>query len=87
MENKNKIDWKRKLSSRKLWLAVAGFVSMLLVFFGASESTATQVSSLILSGSSLIAYILVEGVTDIAGASAPQTSTGAQEVEDEDVEQ
>ena len=28
----DKIDWKRKLTSRKLWLSVAGFVAMLLVF-------------------------------------------------------
>jgi len=38
------IDWKRKLSSRKLWFAVAGFVSGLMVFCGRSESEATQVS-------------------------------------------
>ena len=27
------IDWKRKLSSRKLWLAVAGFISGLILAF------------------------------------------------------
>ena len=33
------IDWKRKLSSRKLWLAVAGFISGLILAFGGAEST------------------------------------------------
>lgn len=62
------IDWKRKLSSRKLWLAVAGFVSGLMVFFGRSESEATQVSALIMSAASVIAYIISEGLIDSANA-------------------
>ena len=35
-----KIDWKRKLTSRKLWVAVAGFVSGLILAFGGAENTA-----------------------------------------------
>ena len=38
-----KIDWKRKLTSRKLWAATASFVSMLIVAMGGAENTATQV--------------------------------------------
>lgn len=33
----NKIDWKRKLTSRKLWTAVASFVSLMVVAFGGAE--------------------------------------------------
>ena len=44
------IDWKRKLSSRKLWLAVAGFISGLILAFGGAESTASTVSGCILQG-------------------------------------
>lgn len=62
------MDWKRKLSSRKLWLAVAGFVSGLMVFFGRSESEATQVSALIMSAASVISYIISEGLIDSANA-------------------
>ena len=62
----NKIDWKRKLSSRKLWLAVIGFVSALLVGFGMTESDIAQVTSIIMSGGTLIAYILSEGFVDAA---------------------
>ena len=43
------IDWKRKLTSRKLWTAVASFVSMMIVATGGAENTATQVTALILS--------------------------------------
>lgn len=62
------IDWKRKLSSRKLWLAVAGFVSGLMVFFGRTESEAAQVSALIMSAASVISYIISEGLIDSANA-------------------
>lgn len=61
-----KIDWKRKLTSRKLWLAVAGFVSGILIFCGHSESEAAQVASLIMSGASVIAYCVGEGLADQA---------------------
>lgn len=54
----------RKLSSRKLWLAVANFVAMLLVFVGNTEAIATQVSSLIMAGGGIVAYIIAEGWAD-----------------------
>ena len=59
-----KIDWKSKLSSRKFWSAVAGFIVPLLLAFGVSDSNITQVTALIMSGGSLIAYILGEGLVD-----------------------
>lgn len=62
-----KIDWKRKLSSRKLWLAVAGFVSGLILAFGGTENTATTVSGCILQGASVLGYLLAEGLTDQEG--------------------
>ena len=59
-----KADAVRKLTSRKLWLSIANFVSMLLVFFNYSESTATQVASLIMAGSGVIGYLIAEGLAD-----------------------
>lgn len=58
------INWKRKLTSRKLWAAVAGFVSGLLIFMGHSEAEATQVASLIMMGASVVAYCIGEGLAD-----------------------
>lgn len=55
---------KRKLTSRKLWLALSGFVSMLIVFFGYAEETAVQVSALIMAGADVVAYIVAEGMAD-----------------------
>ena len=62
-----KIDWRRKLSSRKLWIAIAGFVSGLILAFGGAESTAATVSGCILQGAAVIGYLLAEGLTDAAG--------------------
>ena len=60
----NEIDWKRKLTSRKLWMAVAGFVSGLLIYLGRSEAEASQVAALIMMGASVIAYCVGEGLAD-----------------------
>ena len=62
-----KNDWKRKLTSRKLWVAVAGFVSGVMIFRGASESDAAQVAALIMSGASVVGYLIGEGLADAGG--------------------
>ena len=61
----------RKLTSRKLWVAIAEFVTMLIIALHGSEETAVQVSALIMAGASVIAYIIGEGLADAAGAGAP----------------
>ena len=66
------MDWKRKLASRKLWLAVAAFVSGLIVAFGGAENTANTVSGVILQGAAVLGYLLAEGLTDAAAADGRQ---------------
>lgn len=61
-----KIDWKRKITSRKLWVSVCSFISLLLIAFGVAESTATQVTAIIMAGATAISYIIGEGLTDAA---------------------
>lgn len=58
------IDWKRKLTSRKFWMALASFVSMLVVSLGYSETEASRIAALIMAGASVIAYIIGEGLAD-----------------------
>ena len=59
-----KTDWKRKLTSRKLWLSIANFVSMLMIYFGSAESEAAQVAALIMAGASVVGYVIAEGLAD-----------------------
>ena len=61
-----KIDWARKLTSRKFWAAVVGFVTPLMIAGGAQEKAITQVTAIIMGGATLIAYIIGEGLTDAA---------------------
>lgn len=58
------IDWKKKLTSRKFWVALVGFVTPLLLAFGIAESTVTQVTSIIMAGANAVAYIIAEGLVD-----------------------
>ena len=70
-----RIDWVRKLTSRKLWTATASFVSMMIVATGGTESTAAQVTALIMAGASVIAYIIGEGLTYVANTDTDKATT------------
>lgn len=61
-----KINWKQKLTSRKFWAAIIGFVTAILIAFKVDELTIEQVVSVISASSVLIAYIIGEGMVDAA---------------------
>lgn len=62
------IDWKRKLTSRKFWLAVVGLVTGLLMAFKVDAETVDTISGVIMSAASVIAYTIGEGLADAANA-------------------
>lgn len=62
------IDWKRKLSSRKFWTLIAGFISSLLLAFNLDENTIAQVAAVIGSFGLVAVYILAEASVDKANA-------------------
>lgn len=62
------IDWKRKLTSRKFWAAIALFISGCIVAFSGDKETAEVVSGLIMQGAAVVAYIIGEGLADAAYA-------------------
>jgi len=59
------IDWKRKLTSRKLWMAIALFVSGIFAATG-HKDTGVIIAGLIMQGAAVVAYIIGEGLTDAA---------------------
>lgn len=63
------MNWKRKLTSRKMWAAIAEFVTMLYVALGGAEDQATQIAALIMAGAGMVAYIVAEGLIDANNAS------------------
>lgn len=60
----DKVNWKQKLSSRKFWAAVAGFVTAVLVAFNVESGTVEQITAIVTAGGVLAAYILGESVVD-----------------------
>lgn len=59
-----KIDWARKLTSRKFWMAAIAFITSLILIFGGSQEQATQIAGVILQGATLLAYCIGEGFAD-----------------------
>lgn len=60
----NWIDFKRKLSSRKFWTALAGFVTAVLYALNWAESDITQMAGIITAAGVLAAYIFGEAAVD-----------------------
>lgn len=76
----------RKLTSRKFWAALADFIGMLLIALHVADTTATQVTALIMAGAGCIAYILGEGWADAASAKGDIYLSAAEEKEPPDGE-
>lgn len=57
------IDWKHKLTSRKLWMAVAGFITGVVLLFTGGV-TETNITGVVMALGSVVAYIVGEGITD-----------------------
>lgn len=77
------MDWKRKLTSRKLWVSVASFISLLVVAFGYSEHAASEVAAIIMAGASIIGYVIGEGLVDASNSTVThQITTNATDNED-----
>lgn len=64
------IDWKRKLSSRKLWAALVGVIVGIAAAFGITENEYAQVAGVVGSVVSIVSYIFGEAKID-AAASVP----------------
>ena len=66
----HKINWVSKLTSRKWWTSITSFVTLLIIAFGGTESTATQIAAIIMAGAIVIGYTIGEGLIDSQGVSS-----------------
>lgn len=71
MKGENIMDIKSKLTSRKLWAAIAGIIVGLVVAFGGEGETVETVAGSVMSVVSAVIYILAEAGIDKASANAP----------------
>ena len=79
--------WIQKLTSRKLWLSVGSFVSMMIVATGGSENQAAQVAALIMAGATVLGYIIGEGLVDAANKEIGEGIELEQVIETEEEEE
>lgn len=68
------MEWKKKLSSRKLWAAVAGIVTGLAMVFGLDENVITTVAGAVTALASVVTYIIAEGKIDAAAVAVAITA-------------
>ena len=59
---------KRKLNSRKLWAACAGFIAGQITALNPKNPSAVRIAGLLVSGTSVVSYIFAESRVDAAGA-------------------
>lgn len=80
----NQIDWKRKLTSRKFWVAVVSLVSGIMLLFKLDGETVDKICGVIMSLGSVIAYAIGEGLVDAASVAVQgkHESTYGTEIED-----
>lgn len=71
-----KIDWKAKLTSRKFWAAVVGFVTAILAAFGVNDLTTEQVVMVVSALGTLISYIIGEGLVDASRSAETKDEKG-----------
>lgn len=76
--------WVQKLTSRKLWVSVGSFVSMMIVATGGTENQAAQVAALIMAGATVFGYIVGEGLIDASNKPVEGIEMEAEYVEDEE---
>jgi phage shock protein PspC (stress-responsive transcriptional regulator) len=60
-------DFLKKLTSRKLWLAIAGVATGIAIAFGADAGEISTVAGAVLSVISVVTYIVTEGKVDAEG--------------------
>ena len=69
----------KKLTSRKLWVSVCSFASLIVTATGGTQNEAAQVASIIMAGATVIGYVVGEGLADAAGAKAEAGKIGESE--------
>ena len=78
-----KINWKQKLTSRKLWVAIIGIVAGLAAVFGVDENEYTAIAGAVIAAANAVAYIMGEAKIDAADrfnpAPEPEEDTAAAE--------
>lgn len=69
------IDWKQKLSSRKLWALMSALATAIMVLYNYGDAVIVQVTTVIGSFGAIVAYIFGESSIDAARAQGDTKKT------------
>lgn len=58
-----KINWRKKLTDRKLWAAVIGFIAPVLIAFGVADKTVAAVTAAISAGAAVVSLLIANTVS------------------------
>jgi drug/metabolite transporter (DMT)-like permease len=72
----------KKLESRKLWTAIAGLVSGIILATKGDATVAEQVSGAIMQAASVIGYLIAESSSDIGSAKSAKENTSTDSAKD-----
>lgn len=75
----NGVNWKQKLTSRKLWAALVGVIVGLAAAFGIEENEYAQIVGVVGSIVSAVSYIFGESAVDAARENADKPGETPQE--------
>ena len=59
------MDWKRKLTSRKFWMAIAGLITGIVIYVTSPvKANPDSITGIVMALGSVVAYIVGEGFAD-----------------------
>lgn len=79
----SKIDWKKKLTSRKLWVTVLGLILGGAMMLDLDAGTAEKIAGAVVAVANAVIYIITEGKIDAAavGNAANKVQDALEELE------
>lgn len=77
----NRIDWVRKLTSRKWWASFINFIVQTMYAMNFAQSTVERVVAMVSAAAGFIAYTIAEGFADASHAAEPQQPEQPDDIE------
>lgn len=70
-----KINWVKKLTSRKFWVSICSFITEIMVALNCPENKIAQIVAIVMAGATVIAYTIAEGLVDNSNAKKSDSIT------------
>lgn len=58
-----KINWRKKLTDRRLWAAIIGFITPVLIAFGVADKTVAAITAAISAGAAVVSFLIANTIS------------------------